>query len=521
MARKVVSPAQPASIAQLFALLKYLASLSLIISHVRQWYNSHQMHSNFLMVYKTLLLAGDTFSLISGFVLAYILRVKLDARPLIAAVPAKDYLKVVLLLLPLWILVFVLFGLYSKRVYESRPAELIRLLVGSSIGILLFIAYDFVMKNDIFPARLVPVYAAALSFVLLVVVRYILRYIRLALHKRGVGVERIVLVGSTVATQRLAEYLIDNRTSGYEVVGIVASKQFVPDVYRNRQYSSLSSALAVVPHVQVIVQTGLNADEEKNNQIVKSAQKHHIDYRFVPAHSALFTARHSVDLIGAVPIITVHNTPLVGYGRIVKRILDITISLVALIILSPLFALIALLIKLDDVRSSVFFRQKRVTRFNKIVRIYKFRTLKSEFSGKNDIEVFKKLGRQDLIDEFNANRGKVKDDPRITPIGKLLRASSLDELPQLLNVLGGSISLVGPRAITEAHADEYGEYKALMLMVKTGITGLAQVSGRDDLNLDERIRLDVYYVQNWSLWLDIAILLKTARVVVFKIGRRS
>jgi lipopolysaccharide/colanic/teichoic acid biosynthesis glycosyltransferase len=214
-------------------------------------------------------------------------------------------------------------------------------------------------------------------------------------------------------------------------------------------------------------------------------------------------------------------TALIGWGRFVKRSFDIVVSFILLIVLSPLLLLIAIAQKLSDPRGPIIFKQTRLTRFDQEFKVLKFRSMKMKYNGKDEVTAFKEMGREDLAEEFVKNRGKVLNDPRVSRVGRFLRATSLDELPQLYNVLRGDISLVGPRAIVEHHAREYKENRALMLSVKTGITGLAQVSGRDDLTLEERINLDIYYVQNWSFWMDLGILLKTAYTLVVRKGFKS
>jgi lipopolysaccharide/colanic/teichoic acid biosynthesis glycosyltransferase len=163
-------------------------------------------------------------------------------------------------------------------------------------------------------------------------------------------------------------------------------------------------------------------------------------------------------------------------------------------------------------RGPVLFKDPRLTRFGSIAKIYKFRSHKREFTGLTPEEAFAKLGNPELIREYRAGGDRIPDDPRISRVGRFLRRTSLDELPQLFNILKGDISFVGPRAL-QPHELEQHAKKDLILAVKSGLTGLAQVSGRKDLPVPERRKLDLYYVQNWSLWLDITIILKTVRVV--------
>jgi undecaprenyl-phosphate galactose phosphotransferase len=179
---------------------------------------------------------------------------------------------------------------------------------------------------------------------------------------------------------------------------------------------------------------------------------------------------------------------------------------------------IALVIKLSG-GGSVFFRQIRLTRFNHRFRVFKFHTQYAKYDGTTPEEAFAMMGKPELATAYRANGDYLARDPRITPVGRFLRASSLDELPQLLNVVKGDLSLVGPRALIPQELAAYKK-RHTILSVKSGLTGLAQISGRRDIDFEERRKLDVYYVQNWSLWFDMVILLKTVRTVLSRSGAK-
>ena len=181
--------------------------------------------------------------------------------------------------------------------------------------------------------------------------------------------------------------------------------------------------------------------------------------------------------------------------------------------------IIGLLIKLSDPRASMFFKDTRLTRFGNTAKIYKFRSMKRSLTNMTPEEAFAKMGKPELVKQYREDGDQIIDDPRITLIGHFLRKTSLDELPQLFNIVKGDISLVGPRALQVEEWNLYDK-KDLILAVKSGLTGLAQVSGRRDLPSIERRKLDLYYVQNWSIWLDITIILKTFRMVLGRIGAK-
>lgn len=472
------------------------------------------MKQNFNLVYKILLAVSDVISLLTAFTLAYILRVTLDPRPVPEPVEAATFITLILLMLPLWLGAFYLLGLYSPRTYERKPAELWRLLVASFVGVLLFVAYDFFSNDTIFPAKLVPIYAAVLAFFISWMFRTILRMVRLYLYRHHYGVTRVLLVGSSDSTYFISRYLSGNINSGMEVVGVVANKDSIYEDLRPLAFRSLTSAIeATKPHS--IIQT----DSKDVAKVYGHAIEHHLDYRFVPEHNALLTSRHSIDLLGAFPAIQVHTTPLIGYGRIIKRIMDILGSVIGLVITSPIFIIIVLVSKATNPLQPIFFKQKRLSRFKKPIYIYKFRTMKPAYNNLSPEKAFQKMGKPELSKLYRSGGDQLENDPRVSRLGHFMRKTSLDELPQLINVLKGDISLVGPRALVPSEIEGY-EFKSLILSVKSGLTGLAQISGRRNISFEERRKLDMYYVQNWSVWLDIQIILRTVYAVLSGRGAR-
>lgn len=473
------------------------------------------MRNNASVFYALLLVIGDALALTSAFSVAYILRVKFDPRPLIEQIPALDFLYAFLIVLPFWLLVHAAIGLYRNDVYEKRFTEIGRLITGAFIGILVVIGYDFVIEGQLFPARLVPVYGFGLSFGFLLLFRTAARVIRRALFRFSIGISDILIIGNTDASIDLARLVSDTKTSGLRVVGIVGKKS--PRFAYFADFDEAIKKLKALPHG--IIHTELYKDDYKNNEIVRFAQENHISYRFMPGNSSLFVGNIEVELFAGQPMIAVHQTKLIGWGRIAKRLFDLIVTSIVLIVLSPVIVLVSVALKFSDFDAPVFFRQVRLTRFNREFRVFKFRTHRADISGLTDKEAFAKLGKPELYEKYKANGYVLEHDPRVSKIGRFLRRMSLDELPQLFNVLLGDLSLVGPRTLIPEELNTY-KRKHAILSVKAGITGLAQISGREDIGFEERRRLDVYYVQNWSFWLDINILLRTIRVVILGTGAK-
>ena len=480
------------------------------------------MKNNASLIYNVCLMISDAVAITVAFTIAYILRVSLNHSPLSASVHAHTYITILVSLLPFWILIFALIGLYNSRFYEKRFSELGRLLVGAFIGILFVISYSYMTNTAIFPARLVTIYGFALAFFCVLIFRTVARGIRRQLFTYGVGINNILLIGNNTTTRRLIDALGNTSITGYRIVGLVGGNKHIPG--HNGEYlhyDDFAEAIKQLRNRQLhtIMQTELYANTSDNDNILTYAQENHIAYRFVPGNSELFVGKIEVDLFHAVPIIAVHQTALIGWGRVVKRLSDIIIGGLLLIIASPLMVIIALAELLTGNRS-IFFRQERLTRFDTKVRIFKFRSQYVKYDGTTPEEAFQKMGRTELAKQYREHGDQLPNDPRVTPIGHFLRRTSLDELPQLINVVKGDISLVGPRALVAYELDQSAQ-KNLILSVKSGLTGLAQISGVKDLSFAERRALDLYYVQNWSFWSDIVILVKTFWVVLFHKGTRS
>ncbi|HET9850450.1 MAG TPA: sugar transferase [Candidatus Saccharimonadales bacterium] len=481
------------------------------------------MKSNASLIYSLILVVGDFLALVAAFVAAYVIRGKLYHTPVAHPITAGSYADIFLALLPFWILFFALLGLYSNNILEKRFAETGRLLIGSFVGLLFVASYAYADNNPVFPSKLVPVYGFILGFLFLLIFRNSARAVRIKLYSHGTGITNLLIVGNTKIASELVASLANPALSGYRIVGVVGTKAHSKEKYPHiAVFDSFDEATAKLPAEKIhsIVQTELFSASERNDQILEFAQTNHISYRFVPGNSELFVGNIAVELFrSSVPVIAVHQTALIGWGRIIKRLFDILAGGILLIIASPFMLIIALLILLFGGRGGVFFRQTRLTRFNNQFRVFKFRTAKAEYNSLTHAQAFAKMGRPELLKEFYDNREYLPDDPRYSRIGLFLRKTSLDELPQLFNVIKGDLSLVGPRALIPQELSTY-EKKHSILSVKSGVTGLAQISGRKDLPFAERRKLDIYYVQNWSLWLDIVILVKTVRVVVSRTGAK-
>ena len=477
-------------------------------------YFSTDMLTRNTKFYSLLLFFADALVILLAFAIAYIARVQYDPRPLLAPVYAERYFVSSLIVLPFWLAAFASFGLYQARTYNRRLAEWGKILLGTFVGILIVIGYEYVSSEVIFPARLIVVYAFIGALALLVLEREILRQIRSLLYRYGRGVSRVLIVGNSEATRDIARELANTAKSGYEVVAVAGPKRFVPGKLNVEHFYQVEKALEAVKRLRIttIIQTDLYDSSERNQIILGAAQVNHVNYNFIPGEAEFYTGKNTVDVFLGYPMIAVSQTPLIGWGSIVKRIFDIIVSILLLVLLSPLLVLLVVLQKIFN-PGPIFYISNRLSQFSRPIKLYKFRSMAPQYGKKDAAEEFREMGRDDLAREYEKHR-KVASDPRITRFGNFLRITSIDELPQFINVLKGDLSLVGPRPILPQEIQFSDGKAALLHSVKSGVTGLWQVSGRSELNFDERIELETFYAQNWSFWLDLKILFKTLAVVL-------
>lgn len=472
------------------------------------------MKNNASLVYSVCLVIGDFIALLAAFAVAYILRVTLNHTPISSNVHAVTYVGIIAALLPLFLIIFALLGLYNPRVHGNRFNELGRLLTGCFIGMLGVISYAYMANVRIFPARLVTLYGFLLAFCFVILFRTIARGTRRQLFKYGIGISNVLIVGNTRLTFELVNSLANTSVTGYRVVGIVGyDKRRPTEPLAVPCFANFSDAIKELGFsLHTVIQTELYAAGPRNDEVLVYAQEHHLDYCFVPGNSELFVGKIETELFHSVPVIAVHQTALIGWGRVAKRLTDIALSSIVLLLASPIMLITTLIIKLTD-DGPVFFRQTRLTRNDREFRVFKFRSMYTAYSGMLPETAFAKMGKPELSAQYRAQGDKLARDPRITPIGHFIRRTSIDELPQLLNILLGDISLVGPRALVPHELALYKK-RHTILSVKSGLTGLAQVSGRRTITFDERRQLDLYYVQNWSFWGDLVIIARTAWIVL-------
>lgn len=412
-----------------------------------------------------------------------------------------------------FLLLFAAGGLYDQRVRQRLAGEFPRIVMASSTGIAIVIVAIF-FQREYFASRFIVL--AAWAFVILYVFagRSFIRLARYILTRYGVGVARIALVGRSAVSSAIEE----TYSSQYRWATRITA-HFVRWDEATRDQLAGMRGCGILDGI-MLADPGMAREEIASMQ--SFCDDHHLSFRYVADLLGVERASIETVMLGSVPVIEVKRTPLEGWGAISKRIFDIVVSLILLIILSPLLLLVAAIVKMTS-KGPVIFRNERVGEHGKLFNTFKFRSMYSEHSVGKQFENQEEALRLEerLIREQSIKEGplyKIKDDPRVTPFGSVIRRLSIDELPQLLNVLGGSMSLVGPRPHQPREVAKYLPSQRRVLAIKPGITGLAQISGRSDIPFEEEVRLDNFYIEHWSLYLDTIIIVKTPLVVLSRRG---
>lgn len=448
----------------------------------------------------------DILMTVLAFASAYSLRTITDGLPfynqpldLSLFPPLNEYINFSIYLGVVLFALFALNGMYSLKSSSRLSREIGKVIWIAIIWMLLIIAYYFIIREFPF-SRLVLLYSFFLTVIFISVGRFIINKIQKYLLRIGIGNRRVLFVGLNEITDELTKaFKIDLR---FKVVGSIGADEI----------HNLKN-LIKEKHVDEIIQTKSDLSKGHAEDILDFCRENHIQYNFVPDLVQVQRTNIDISSPSGIPLISLKPTPLDGWGRVLKRIFDIIGSLIGLLLLSPVLIITAIAIKLDSKGNIIFkylddgSRVKRIGQYGKPFNFLKFRSMKPKTHNMR----YEELSEQDT--RKDTPMVKIKNDPRVTRVGRFIRNWDIDELPQLWNVLKGDMSLVGPRPHLPEEVEKYDKHHKFVLSLKPGITGLPQISGRSDLDFEKEVKLDTYYIENWSLWNDIKIIFRTVKVV--------
>ncbi len=445
---------------------------------------------------------------LAGYWVRYDLRWFLDVA---YDAPLSAYLPFLILYVILTPVFFVVDGVY-RTWPRSWMDQVYRITNSTAKVTVLMLAVTFVFRPRYY-SRVMLIEVGLLTIGLLALARGVEGLVIAYLRRRGVGIKRVVIVGAGEIGRTVMRTIVARPDLGYRVVGFVDDnpEKGYTDIGRFKALGPLDNLPAILdeerPDEVIITLPWMY--HRKIMGIVRECERRGVRPRIVPDLFQMSLTQVNVEDLGGVPLIGVRTVAISKGALLVKRLIDVTVAAVGLVLCAPLFLLIALAIRLDS-PGPIIFRQTRVGLRGRHFEMYKFRSM---HVGAEE--------QQDMLADLNEADGpifKIRDDPRLTRVGRILRRLSLDELPQLVNVLRGEMSLVGPRPPIPAEVEKYQEWHKKRLEAPPGMTGLWQVSGRSRLSFDEMVLLDIYYIENWSLWLDFKILMRTIPKVLLGEG---
>lgn len=448
----------------------------------------------------------DTAIIVTSFIMAYylrfspnsiLIRLEIISEPIGIFGTLEDYLQILFMLIPCYLVSYYFFHLYDPKRMKSRKSEIFNMLKSNVVGILYCVAFLFFIRNGTY-ARLFIIIFVTLNFILEVLFRFFTTTFLRKIRKKGMNQKHLLLIGYSRAAEGYIDRLLAHPEWGVSIHGILDDHKPLGHSYRDihviGRIDELEKMLAENDYDETAITLGIN-HYDALEKIVTATEKSGVHTKFVPDYNNIIPTRPYTEDLDGLPVIHVRNIPLSNsFNRFFKRAIDIVGSLFLILLFSIPMAVVAAIIKATS-PGPLIFRQERVGRHNKPFMMFKFRSMEMQDSSKEK------------------QAWTVQNDPRVTPIGKFIRKTSLDELPQFFNVLKGDMSLVGPRPerpfFVEKFKEEIPRYM-IKHQVRPGITGWAQVNGyRGDTSIRMRIDCDLYYIENWTLGLDFKILFLT------------
>ena len=399
----------------------------------------------------------------------------------VGVLPAKTYFSALFLIIPGYLLLYSIFQLYMPRRVKSYRKELMDIIRANGIGFMIFILVLYFIKQEHFSRQMLCIFFF-INISLEFASRYLIRTILWKMRKQGLNQKHILMIGESQMAEQYMDRLRENPKWGYQVFAHLKDEEKLERILEGNELDEVVIALRA-------------EDYGKLERIVDVCEKAGVHTKMIPDFGNVISTRPYIEDVQGIPVIHVRRVPLnIMRNRAAKRAVDLIGATVAIILFSPVMLLTVLVVALTE-EGSVIYRQERVGLHNQVFYMYKFRSMIMQDEEKEKAE------------------WSTRNDPRITPVGKLIRRTSIDELPQLFNVLKGEMSLVGPRPerpqFVQKFRDEIPRYM-VKHQVRPGMTGWAQINGyRGDTSIEKRIEYDLYYIENWTMVFDMKILILT------------
>lgn len=432
-----------------------------------------------------------------SYILAWYIQIHLIVKDRAGTLPVQIYMLALVFVIPGFLLLYYGFNLYTPKRVQGRRLEASNIFCANAVGVLLIMFVLYMVNEPDFSRPLIFIFAG-INYVLTVIERNVIRALLRDIRRRGMNLKHILMVGYSRAAEEFIDRVVQNPQWGYQVNGILDDSVRPGTLYKNVKVVGATSSLEkILEHNsldEIAITLGLN-EYYKLKKIVATCEKSGVHTKFIPDYYDIIPTRPYTEDLQGLPVINIRHVPLTNtFNMMVKRVMDIVGSILCIIIFSPLMLLTAVLIKATS-KGPVIYAQVRVGLHNQPFKMYKFRSMEVQSPSEE------KKG------------WTTKNDPRVTPIGKIIRRTSIDEFPQLFNVLKGDMSLVGPRPERPQFVEKFREEIPRYMVkhqVRPGMTGWAQVNGyRGNTSIRKRIDCDIYYIENWTVGLDIKILFLT------------
>ena len=440
----------------------------------------------------------DAFIIVIAYIAAWYFRFKSGFFALSSwYISLGQYMKYLVLIVPLYLALYYLFQLYTSKRVQGRRLETWHIFQANTIGLLIFILYLYLVKLTDYSRKMLFVFFC-FNIIFEVVFRNLLRYVLRKYRKRGFNQKHILLVGYSQAAEGYIDRVLSHPEWGYNIRGILDDNKPRGAEYKGVRVLGTTENLSIIlpeNKLDEIIITLSLAEYHKLAKIVGMCEKSGVHTKFVPDYNNVIPTRPYTEDILGMPVINIRHVPLSNsFNAFMKRCVDIFGALVAILLFSPVMLVTAVIIKVTS-PGPLIFKQERIGKHNHPFYMYKFRSMVVQ-------------------EEKDEKKGwTTKNDPRVTPIGKFIRKTSIDELPQLFNILIGDMSLVGPRPERPQFVDKFKEEIPRYMIkhqVRPGLTGWAQVNGyRGDTSIQKRIEYDLYYIENWTLGFDFKIIFLT------------